>query len=552
MGNPFANWLIEHQYPNAIEPQATAPEFGATLPGETTPPDNGQGGDMTPVWSNANRHYVKNLGIKKVKFAFFKEVPGSPAQFISQTELIPVPEGTDIVSYVEYTEEPENPSPPPVVLTLPQGSKGVDVSYWQGAYNWAESGAEFGIIRCSDGMTANSATHDENGVDRQFWANAGKLAALGIPWSIYHFLRPGSLQEQADKVLGILYELAMLEQFPKTAVLDNGVLLPTVFIDVEDAALKSADVQAFYDLIAGECAVGIYTGKPIWEAITAGAAVWWSDVPLWIANYGVNNGDVPNYPNGPALPRGWGTAVAWQYTSIPIDKNIIGPYPANAPAPPTPPPPTAQTVDLLPWIRGPHRRQFDKEYKLANGVTGTQTTQVFWLNDAGTDWLYIKGEKGEYEHLGIRQWNGQPWVFRFEDTSESPSRWYAHFMSSSLESIGAPWLPQFCEVGKWYETAKFVQHYQKDSAGKPTCTKENSGNVVDKLRVISEPYNRTYQSGKTVQVVTVEWASGEQYDFAGGNIAFRNTAGDNFWFMQWLEGRADKTYKKVDCLPVGW
>ena len=135
MGNPFANWLIEHQYPNAIEPQATAPEFGATLPGETTPPDNGQGGDMTPVWSNANRHYVKNLGITKVKFAFFKEVPGLPAQFISQTELIPVPEGTDIVSYVEYTEEPENPSPPPVVLTLPQGSKGVDVSYWQGAYN---------------------------------------------------------------------------------------------------------------------------------------------------------------------------------------------------------------------------------------------------------------------------------------------------------------------------------------------------------------------------------------------------------------------------------
>ena len=216
------------------------------------------------------------------------------------------------------------------------------------------------------------------------------------------------------------------------------------------------------------------------------------------------------------------------------------------PAPSLPQP----TIDLLSWIRGDHRRQFDKEYKLASGVTGTQTTQVFHVNN-GNDWLYIKGEQGHYEHLGLRIYQGKEWIFRFEDTSESWDRWYAHFLSQG-GAIGAPWLPRFVEIGKWYETPKWVQHYGKDSVGNPLCNQLNNGNVVDKLRVISEPYSKTYQSGQIVQVITVEWSSGEQYDFSGGNIAFRNSAGDDFWFMQWLEGRADKTYKKVGCLPIGW
>lgn len=237
--------------------------------------------------------------------------------------------------------------------------------------------------------------------------------------------------------------------------------------------------------------------------------------------------------------------ATWQQWLPYVTGEIDNPLP-----PPVIPPPPAPTIDLLSWIRGDHRRQFDKEYKLANGVTGTQTTQVFHVNN-GNDWLYIKGEQGHYEHLGLRTYQGKEWIFRFEDTSESWDRWYAHFLSQG-GAIGAPWLPRFVEIGKWYETPKWVQHYGKDSAGNPLCNQLNNGNVVDKLRVISEPYSKTYQSGQTVQIITVEWSSGEQYDFAGGNIAFRNSVGDDFWFMQWLEGRADKTYKKVGCLPVGW
>jgi hypothetical protein len=182
-----------------------------------------------------------------------------------------------------------------------------------------------------------------------------------------------------------------------------------------------------------------------------------------------------------------------------------------------------------------------------DGITGTQTTQVWHLGPV--DWLYIKGESGEYERLGLRMWNGQEWIFRFDDTSESPTRFYAHYINEG-GAIGAPWFPRFAEAGRVYETTKFVQHYQKGD-----CAKLNSGNVVDRLRLMAGPRAMTYpESGKTLEsVITIEWASGEQYDFAAGrgNVAFRDP-NRNFWFAGDLLGRADKVYKKPGCVSLGW
>lgn len=207
-------------------------------------------------------------------------------------------------------------------------------------------------------------------------------------------------------------------------------------------------------------------------------------------------------------------------------------------APAAPPPTTGEMVNVLDWIRGEHRRQFDLDYG-----TGTQTTQL-WHMDAN-NWLYIKGENGEYERLGVRMFEGQPWIFRFEDTSEAPDRWYAHW-NYSVTEIGAPWLPVFCEVGRWYESKKFVQHYRKGD-----CALLDGNFVTDRLRLASKPYARTYKSGQQLMVITVEWASGEQYDFGGGNVGFRDATRD-FWFMGWLDGRADKTARKPGCKDVGW
>jgi hypothetical protein len=178
---------------------------------------------------------------------------------------------------------------------------------------------------------------------------------------------------------------------------------------------------------------------------------------------------------------------------------------------------------------------------------GTQTVQVWHVT--ANNWLYVKGSQNEYERLGLLNYNGVEWIHRFEDLSESPDRFYVHYMSN-IGAIGAPWLPRFAEVGKWYETDKYVRHFLK--AG---CALQNHGPAHDKLRVLSGPRRVTYpESGATLDdVITVEWSGGEQYDFAAGRgcVAFRD-ANRRFWFVGDLEGREDKPYNKPSCIPLGW
>jgi hypothetical protein len=49
----------------------------------------------------------------------------------------------------------------------------------------------------------------------------------------------------------------------------------------------------------------------------------------------------------------------------------------------------------------------------------------------------------------------------------------------------------------------------------------------------------------------LEWTGGEEYDFANGNIAFRDDT-RNFWFMNWLDGRPDKKFLKPINIELGW
>ena len=535
-GNPFANWLIEHQYPNAIEPQATAPEFGETLPGETIPPD-GQGGDMTPVWSNANRHYVKNLGIKKVKFAFFKEVPGLPAQFISQTELIPVPEGTDIVSYVEYTEEPENPSPPPVVLTLPQGSKGVDVSAYQGDF-WATHSPDdydFFIFRCSDWLytSADYANFDADGVDVQFWHNADIGHASGKPWAMYHFLRKENIPAQVDKVLGIYQKLIERGTPPQTAVFDDGRLFSEIWSDVERTDLTSEMIQQFCEGLGAT--TGIYTRKSIWNPIVASKPNWWGERPFWIAAYAIpDTGEVPNWPDGPLLPDRVDAISIWQYsTSNNLDKDVVGPYPASAPTPPTPP---ADTVDLLAYLRGPDGLQYDTD-----GKTYTQTYQ--YRHEANDGWKLVKGNNGQYEML----YADSQFIYRREDTSQGNDKFYVH---STNGTPGAAWCKRFMAVGETSTTTKEVTHYWDDCSVRiPTSL------VVDNIRL--NAVYPTYTFAGTNQtlndVVELEWLDGwEKYWFAKGwgLVGFTDDGMTSEFMNGPLQGRDDLSVVVPGCIDL--
>lgn len=194
--------------------------------------------------------------------------------------------------------------------------------------------------------------------------------------------------------------------------------------------------------------------------------------------------------------------------------------------------------NITDWVVGTNMQQFDMDYG-----SGTQTTMISHQPDGS--FLYVKGTNGEYERLWIGQHNGEDWVFRADDTSESPDRMYAHYEERN-GALGAPWIPCNPVSGRWYDTNKYVQHYLKDG-----CVPQNGGQVTDRIRLLSAPYTRTYPlTGQSLQVITLQWSSGEEYDFAGGNVGFRKSTGENFEFMGWLHGREPLPILKHPCF--GW
>jgi len=251
-GNPFTNWIINNQYPDEIQPQATAVEFGGTLPEQPEEPPNA-GNMATYKWKGLIHEGTLIIpdGATHIRIAQL----GKAELFINDVR-VPIEPGFKrlrVMFEEEEQEEPENPNPPPVALTLPQGSKGVDVSAYQ-KWFWTVvdvADVDFCYFRVSDGMNTNATSdyHDANGIDLEFWNNVQVMAASGKPWCIYHFLRPSDIQGQADKVLGIMQQLRDLGTPPRTAVFDDGKKLPDVLLDVEDANLTNAQVKQFRDLI---------------------------------------------------------------------------------------------------------------------------------------------------------------------------------------------------------------------------------------------------------------------------------------------------------------
>lgn len=453
---------------------------------------------------------------------------------------------------------------------LPKHAIVIDVS-GHNTIDWNTIRCDGALVRTSNGILRNNKTADLNGIDRAFWPNVKGLKARGLPFGFYHFYNENFGFEQITHFLGIVRE-AIKHGFAPSL----GLWLDFEESSPQDEAAIRAGCEALLRLNDTGQPVGIYTRANWWNARVPSTATWPRHFLIWTANW------VSSEPiDKPArldfrflTPHHWQNhqANVWQFSSK--GGNIVGHEKSNLdvnywlgfenvsklaggndPQPvvtgtPVGGQPTAVTtgtvVDVLPFIRGTHRRQFDKEYKLSgNGQGGTQTTQIWHINQ--NNWLYIKGENGEYERLGVRQFNGEDWIFRFEDTSESAERFYAHYLSEG-GPIGAPWVPCKMEVGRWYETPKFVQHYHKKDAAKL-----NSGQVTDRIRLVASPGPKTYaESGQTVEsVITLEWTGGEQYDFADGNIAFRD-ATRNFWFMAHLDGRPDKQFDKPKNIDLGW
>lgn len=477
----------------------------------------------------------------------FESVPPSTEW---QDAIIELPGGVGLVDKLNELEgrmaalegtTPPPPEPEPEPIPLPLGHNyplGVDVSRYQYENtNWTalkNASVSFAFIRLGSAYTLKDANFDWN------WQNAGINNILrGAYWYLY----PENIMSISAQVNHV------------AASVPSSCELPLV-LDVEQAGLTSVMVKSFLELFGMQAGYKpiIYTGAWYWVPNMGAAQVWATAHDLWVANYTLGTGNIPSSTFIPLLPDVWSQWKFWQWTSsggslvgqsfVPLDLNYFNgtpeqlyQYSANFISSKQP---AVQKVNVLDFIRGTHQKQFDLDYG-----TGTQTTQIWHIDD--WNWLYIKGN-GEYERLGVRNFNGEPFIYRFEDTSESVDRWYAHFKDSTLSEIGAPWCPVLMEVDKPYTTGKFVQHFLKSD-----CAKQNGGNVSDTIKLISNPYQRTYPKyNKTETVITLEWTNGgEFYDFAGGNIGFRDTTRD-FQFMGWLEGRADKAYKKPTCFNVGW
>ena len=167
---------------------------------------------------------------------------------------------------------------------------GVDVSHWQGKMDWRktmQAGVQFAFIKATEGSTYT---------DLQFMANVNGCKMQDIPYAIYHFWRPLVSPEN---------------QFTNISKAYHQAYKPPIVLDVEDTAglTPKQNMQSLAMLVqlvienTGKLPT-IYTSAEKWKRVDLYPR--WKELPLWVANYGVNE---------PALPRDWKYWFAWQYTS---------------------------------------------------------------------------------------------------------------------------------------------------------------------------------------------------------------------------------------------
>lgn len=171
------------------------------------------------------------------------------------------------------------------------GIQGVDVSKYQGTFDWAgvkaSDNIKFGYARISDGTGYIDSTFDRN------WR---VMKEQGILRGGYQYFRPGSsATAQANLVVDKLGRLGPGD-------------LPAM-IDVEATGGQSAStiankIETWMGIV--EAGTGkkpiIYTAAYFWNTNVNSSA--FSDHPLWVANYGASC---------PAMPNGWSDWTFWQY-----------------------------------------------------------------------------------------------------------------------------------------------------------------------------------------------------------------------------------------------
>ncbi|GAC1547115.1 MAG: hypothetical protein NVS3B10_11000 [Polyangiales bacterium] len=172
----------------------------------------------------------------------------------------------------------------------PSHVEGIDVSHYQGTIDWASEKAQgrmFGVASVGDGTYQ----------DPTFATNWAAMKAAGVIRGAYQFFEPaGDPIAQADILIA------------KVGMLGDGDLPATIDVEVtggQSPATIAANVGKW--LARVEAGTGrkpmIYTGPYFWQNNVASLA--YGGYPLWVADYGVSN---------PQVPAPWSNYKIWQYS----------------------------------------------------------------------------------------------------------------------------------------------------------------------------------------------------------------------------------------------
>ncbi|MEO8874886.1 MAG: GH25 family lysozyme, partial [Polyangiaceae bacterium] len=165
--------------------------------------------------------------------------------------------------------------------------QGVDVSYYQGAFDWAGAGVKFGAARVSDGTQFADPTFDGN------WA---RMKNAGVLRSAYQFFEPAENEvTQANMVI---------EKVGRLGAGDLPVMLDIEVTGGQSPGTIRARAQHWLDLV--EAGTGkkpfVYSYGSFLETNLGSG---FGEYPLWIAAYG---------SSCPSVPAGWNNWVVWQYS----------------------------------------------------------------------------------------------------------------------------------------------------------------------------------------------------------------------------------------------
>lgn len=183
--------------------------------------------------------------------------------------------------------------------------KVIDLSHHNSIPRDLIAAKQSGIIGCIHKCTEGKSYDDDKVASRYYLATQA-----GMVWGLYHFLRPGDMQQQAK---------FFIDRATALNVIDDNTLLAA---DHEDPGVSFAQLCEFLDAVefhSNRIPV-IYSGHVLKDQMAAGGLIYPNKYRLWLAQYG----------SKAVLPAGCDAYYMWQYSDKATVPGISPPTDVNA------------------------------------------------------------------------------------------------------------------------------------------------------------------------------------------------------------------------------